>query len=180
MSDSDILLDHMRADGSPDGSFAQNLKYAAAVIGWMPDRLSDAMQALVAEGRVKATHEDGDPTRVAGSSWLIVADDDQVLGDGDPSSLGIKQLRALAKDRDVDIKGLKSKDEIIAALEAAEASEPTKTATGDDDQALEEKDVDQLIQFAGENEIELPEGDLSQEDLVAYISEALAEREAVA
>lgn len=182
MSDADTLLAFMNerevdpATGNADGpyvrrqgdQFARNLNVAAAEIGWTPEQLSLGMQALVADGRVIAAHPSGDPTKIAGSSWLIVGDDQDAPELGE---LGVKQLRALAKDRGVDIKGLKAKDDIVAALQAAPEPESSEDAP-----ELGEKSVDELIQFAGENEIELPEGDLEQADLVEYITEALAEK----
>lgn len=192
MSDSDVLLAYMTErevdeDGNEGGYvrlsgtiFAQNLKTAAATIGWMPDHLSEVMQELVADGRVVPDHADGDPERFANSRWRVVGED-EVADDTDANPLDdltAPGLKGFATAHNIDLGDATLKGDIRAKIDAALAADDDQGGGDDDDDEpapLAEMDVDQLIQYAGEHEIELPEGDASQEELVEYITEALAE-----
>lgn len=199
MSDSDTLLAYMTErevdeDGNPGRPkyltgdvFARNLKSAAAEIGWLPDHLQEVMQGLVEDGRVEPAHADGDPARFAASQWRVVGYEPSApsAADGDAASelddLTVPGLKEFAAAHNIDLGDATRKDaireKIDAALAAAGDPDADDDNADDDAKPLAEMDVDELIQYAGEHEIELPEGDASQEELVEYISTALAEAE---
>lgn len=101
MSDSDVLHAYLTENAQPDGTYRQNLRVAAATIGWSPDHLITVMQALVADGRVEAAHEGGDATRISGSEWRLVADED--VEETDVSKMTGKQLKAYADANDIEL-----------------------------------------------------------------------------
>lgn len=117
MRDSDALLQHMHETASPDGAYGQNLAVTGGILGWLPERVSGALQALVKDGKVEATHPGEDPKKIFGSSWRVV---DMPTAAGDESDLDgmtVKQLRAFAKANDIDLEDATAKPDIRAAID---------------------------------------------------------------
>lgn len=159
MSDSATLLAYLQEHAQPDGSFSQNAQTTAALIGFYPEQLSAAFQELAADGSIEATHAGGDPAKIHGSSWRVLDLPAAGAAGDELDGLGVKDLRALAKDLDVDVKGLKSKAELAGAIRAATgASDETEQQID----LLAELDANELAAFAKEHGIEIPEH--SQDD----------------
>lgn len=95
----------------------------------------------------------------------------EVLGHLDPEQLDnmtIPELKKLAEDMGVDIKGLKAKADIIAAIVAVEVSAPAFDA-----EALAGMELDELTAYAAENGISLEGVPSTKEDVLEAISVAL-------
>ena len=95
----------------------------------------------------------------------------EVLGHLDPAqleSMTIPELKKLAEDMGVDIKGLKAKADIIAAIVAVEVSAPAFDA-----EALAGMELDELTAYAAENGISLEGVPSTKEDVLEAISVAL-------
>lgn len=164
MSDSATLLAYLNENAQPDGSFSQNAQTTAALIGFYPEQLSDAFQALVADGSIEATHAGGDPAKIHGSSWRVVAvaaAAAEAASADDLDGLKVPALRKRAAADGVDIKGLNRKADIVAALRAAAGSPPADDTPVD---LLSHLDSAELTAFANERGIELPEHSFDDED----------------
>lgn len=79
-------------------------------------------------------------------------------------SMTIADLKKLAADMSVDIKGCKDKAAIIAAISAVQVSAPAFDA-----ETLAEMDLDELTNYAAENGISLEEVPFAKEDVLEAI-----------
>lgn len=120
-ADADVLHAAMLPFVAPDGSYARNLNTAAAEIGWQPDRLSLAMQELVAQERVLPDHPGGSPEKLANSRWLVVDADTHAGETSDVDEMTVKQLRVYADEHAIDLGDATKKDDIRDAIANAQA-----------------------------------------------------------
>lgn len=116
------------AQASADGVFNRNLQPVAAELGWTPDRLSTAMQELVAQDLVLPDHPDGRADRIASARWLVIGDhkpERVTPDDADPivdlDEMTLPQLREYAEGNDIDLGDATKKAEVRAAIDAHEA-----------------------------------------------------------
>lgn len=121
MSDSATLLAYLQEHAQPDGTFSQNAQTTSALLGWYPDQLSAAFQALAADGLIEATHDGGDPAKIHGSSWRVLADGEEAA-ETDVAKMNGKQLRAYADANDIELpEGRLSVAELREYVEEARA-----------------------------------------------------------
>lgn len=117
-----------------DGLFTRNLNVFAAEIGWTPDRVSLAMQELVAQDLVLPMHDDGRADRVANSRWLVLdaesshveryPDADAELPVTEFDAMDADQLRAFAEANDIDLGKATSENGMRAKIQAHLDADP--------------------------------------------------------
>lgn len=124
---------------SGDGVYARNLHTLAGEIGWTPDRLSVAMQELVAQDLVLPMHEDGRADRVANSRWLVLdaeaghpvekfTDTDAEAPVTEFDEMTVAQLREFADANSIDLGEATKKAEIRAAIDTFLGADPNAQA----------------------------------------------------
>lgn len=96
---------------------------------------------------------------------IIEEDDDEPEGDA-LDTMGLVELKAMAASAEIDISGLRKKSEVKAAIREANAL----VAAAPTPDPLEELDLDELIELAELNAIDLSDVDVdSEEDVLAAI-----------